>query len=80
MTSTDDMATISELKAAIDRMSILMADELLRLAKIEKSKAEKSNTDTTEFDRQISVGKMVLEDLIFKHLNSLIMLLPNLKI
>lgn len=57
------MATISELKAAIDRMSILMADELLRLAKIEKSKAEKSNTDTTEFDRQISVGKMVLEGL-----------------
>ena len=61
VTSTDDMATISELKAAIERMSIIMANELLRLAKIEKSKAEKSNTDTTEFDRKISVGKMVLE-------------------
>ena len=58
------MATRTETKAAIDRMRILVSDQEIALAKLfEKLKAEKSNTDTIELNREIRVQKAVLEGL-----------------
>ena len=62
-TVMNGMATRTETKAAIRRMHTLVSDHKKALEELEKSKAEKSNTDTTELDRQIRVQKLLLEGL-----------------
>lgn len=61
--------TEAEIGEGIKRMDIIVADQITTIVKLQKSKAENTNTDTTELDRQIRVEEAVLDGLRRERIN-----------
>lgn len=55
--------TEAQIGEGIKRMDIIVADQITTIVELQKSKAENTNTDTTELDRKIRVEEALLDAL-----------------